>query len=242
MWFFAGLLALSVHAAPQSFDHEYKAWSALLGEYQNAEGLVAYKKLKSSGDLAPILSTLESVSYAQYNKWSDNQKKAFLINSYNAFTVKLILDHYPVASIKKIGSWFKKPWSIKFFKLLDGKIQSLDPIEHEWLRPKYKDYRIHAAVNCASKSCPPLRHEAFVGSKLDAQLDEQMKLWLADESRNNLSDKKKIKISKIFDWYKSDFESWGGGILKVIEKHSGQSLSEPKITFLEYDWSLNDQG
>ncbi|MCB0363217.1 MAG: DUF547 domain-containing protein, partial [Bdellovibrionales bacterium] len=179
-------------------------------------------------------------------KWDSKQKMAFLINAYNALTVKLILDHYPVKSIKKIGSFFSNPCKLEFFKLLDGKISSLDPIEHVWLRPKYKDYRIHAAVNCASISCPQLRNEAFIAERLEEQLNEQMGLWLQDKNRNEIEIKDKtFRASKIFDWYKDDFQSWGGGIWNVLKKHLKssklpQDIDSFEIDYLEYNWDLNE--
>lgn len=191
------------------FDHGHVQWTQVLKKYQDKSGFIHYRQLKAdmaspTHPLEAYLKDVQSVPLAEFEKWQDNQKKAFLINAYNALTVKLILDNYPVKSIKKIGGLFSKPWRIEFFSLLDGKIKALDPIEHEWLRPKYKDFRIHAAVNCASFSCPPLRNEAFTSDKLDAQLDSQMKSWLADSGRNRIS-KHKFEISKIFDWYKDDF-------------------------------------
>lgn len=234
------------------FDSTHKQWTDILAKYQTAEGLIRYKDLKSDETKGPnhpfalYLKSLSEVPETEFNKWSKNDKKAFLINAYNALTVKLILDHYPVKSIKKIGGFFSKPWSLEFFSLLDGKIKSLDPIEHKWLRPIYKDYRIHAAVNCASFSCPPLRHEAFQGSKLDAQLDDQMKAWLQDKTRNQLDPAHKVfKVSKIFDWYKKDFDAWGGGVVAVINHYMNPPVSrdvakEIEIQYLDYNWDLNE--
>ncbi len=221
-------------------------------EYQNSQGLVKYQKLKADAGkdknhvFNQYLLELQSLKYADYESFSKNEKMAFLINAYNALTVKLIVDRYPVKSIKNIGGFFTKPWSVEFFSLLDGKIKSLDPIEHKWLRPHFKDFRIHAAVNCASISCPPLRNEAFQASSLDKQLDDQMKVWLRDKSRNQVdSQSKQWKLSKIFHWYKDDFKKWGNGIVEVVSQYTEQSLSreiasQVKIDYLDYDWSLNE--
>jgi hypothetical protein len=235
-----------------SFEQTHKKWTEVLKNYQTPKGLIKYEKLKKDSaekkdhPFNTYLSDLESVSFKSYESFSKEEKMAFLINAYNALTVKLIIDNYPVASIKKIGGWFTKPWSIEFFSLLDGKIKALDPIEHEWLRPNFKDYRIHAAVNCASASCPPLRNEAFVAKTLNKQLDSQMLAWLKDQSRNQVSTKSKTwSVSKIFDWYESDFEKWGGGVPKVINKYlktplEPEALSKVKLKYLSYDWSLNE--
>lgn len=243
-----GLSSIAFSARASGFDHNHAAFTKILEQYRSASGLINYGKLKKDSEASaghPInlyIQNLFQVRLADYNGWSEPQKKAFLINAYNVLTIKLILNHYPVRSIKKIGGFFTKPWSIKFFKLLDGKIESLDPIEHEWLRPKFKDYRIHAAVNCASISCPVLRFEAYRADSLDAQLEDQMKIWLEDTTRNNLSPiNNAVSISKIFDWYKVDFESWGGGVRAVLTKHSGKALGNIEhLKFLDYNWELNE--
>lgn len=244
-----------------AFDHTHKEWTSVLKEYQTKKGLLKYKKLKADTDKSKeskdakktkihvfnsYIDSVQAVSFKEYSSFSKNEKMAFLINSYNALTVKLILDNYPVKSIKKIGGWFTKPWSVEFFSLLDGKIKSLDPIEHEWIRPKFEDYRIHAAVNCASFSCPPLRNEAFVASRLDKQLDGQMVAWLKDQNRNQISLKSNTwTISKIFDWYEGDFKKWGGGVVNVISKYMKKPLDPEaskkiKIKYLNYNWDLNE--
>lgn len=241
-----------VRESQPSFDHGHAEWTKVLATYQNPVGLVNYAGLKADLAKDPVhpfgryVTSIQSVSSGDFEKWTDNQKKAFLINAYNALTVKLIVDHYPVKSIKKIGGIFRKPWSLEFFSLLGGKIRSLDPIEHDWLRPKFKDFRIHAAVNCASISCPPLRHEAFVADRLDEQLDGQMRAWLTDSQRNALDSSKRVfTVSKIFDWYKKDFEEWGGGVVAVINRYlktplSREVASQVKVKYLGYDWGLNE--
>jgi hypothetical protein len=250
LWF--GFLLLICTHPSFAFEQNHQKWTTVLQTYQNNQGLIQYKKLKAdtTADANHVfniyLSDLQNVKHVDFEKWPKNEKMAFLINAYNAFTFKLIIDHYPVASIKKIGGLFTQPWSVEFFSLFDGKIKSIDLIEHVWLRPIYKDFRIHAAVNCASISCPPLRHEAFVGAKLDAQLDNQMREWLKDKTRNQISTEENVfKVSKIFDWYKSDFEKWGGGVWNVIIKYMDNPISSDmakniKIQYLDYNWGLNE--
>lgn len=247
--------ATTANTAPALFDQTHAMFSQLLKIYQNEKKLINYLKLKndiktnSQHLFLNYIKEIQGVPYATFNKWTDQNKMAFLINSYNALTIKLVIDHYPVVSIKKIGGFFTKPWDVKFFSLLDGKIRSLDPIEHIWLRPVYKDYRIHAAINCASLSCPTLRNEAYQGVKITKQLDEQMRLWINDPNLNYYDQKNKIlRLSKIFDWYKVDFEQWGGGMLKVFNKYIAPTLADEtdkkspqlKIKFLDYNWSLNE--
>ena len=224
-----------------AFDHSHKKWNELLKTHLNDKNQVNYSSIKKQPQkLNEYLKSLENLSYKEFEGFDKNQKKAFLINAYNAFTIKLIVDNYPISSIKKIGGWFKGAWDIEFFSLLGGRIKSLDPIEHEWLRPKFKDYRIHAAVNCASVSCPDLRKEAYKATSLDKQLDEQMSVWLNDTSKNKFK-ANTYTLSKIFDWYESDFKNWGGGVLKVIKKHKANLTPDEntKLKYLSYNWELN---
>lgn len=245
--FFWLFLALAGEA--QAFDHSHAAFTELLLRHLDAQGLVRYCDLQKSEprqQLNRYVTELEKVQLSAYRAWSRSEQMAFLINAYNALTLKLVLDHYPVPSIKKIGGFFSSPWKLEFFSLLEGRAKALDKIEHEILRPDFRDYRIHAAVNCASLSCPPLRREAYTGAKLEAQLDEQMTLWLADPARNSFDAAKgQAKISKIFDWYGDDFEKWGQGLWTVLAKYgppAAKSLAAGKgrISYLEYDWNLNE--
>lgn len=247
--FFFPMFLLIAESTMLAKDLDDQLWRNVLTRYLK-QGEFNYSELKNnkaqSHELQEYIKKLESLSKKDYEKLSRNQKMAFLINAYNALTVKLIIENYPVQSIKDIGGIFTKPWSIKFFNLLDGSIRSIDPIEHDYLRPNFQDYRIHAAVNCASKSCPVLRNEPFSADRLDQQLDEQMTQWLSDESRNRVdTSSKTIFLSKIFDWYEKDFETWGGGISKVLIKHCPQIFQSAlekgfRIKYLDYDWSLNE--
>ena len=172
-----------------------------------------------------------------------NHAFAFYINAYNAFTVKLILSRYPkINSIKEIGSFFSGPWSKKFIPL-NGWTVSLDHIEHEVLRPRFKDPRVHFAINCAARSCPPLMGEPFEGETLDTQLDRQTRAFINNPKDTFVKDKK-VFISKIFDWFDEDFND---NPLLFIRQYAGDRLTsdletagpEPKIKYLHYDWSLN---
>jgi hypothetical protein len=221
-------------------------WDKILKSHVSPSGKVDYKKIPVK-QLDKYLDYVRVVEEKNYKKWDANKRKAFLINAYNAFTVKLVLENYPLKSIKDIGTLLTNTWKqeYKFLSLFQGKIKTLDAIEHDTLRKDFKDYRIHAAVNCASVSCPKLRNEAYVGSKLDLQLDDAMRMWLADKGRNHFS-KEEARISKIFDWYSSDFEKWGGGIHKVLLQYGPPEAREafkygtPSIKYMKYDWNLND--
>jgi hypothetical protein len=187
------------------------------------------------------------VKEQEFNSWSRSQRMAFLINAYNAFTVQLIVDNYPVDSIKDIGGVFDNRWKRKFFNLL-GQPSYLDQIEHEMLRKPgaYNEPRVHFAVNCASVGCPMLREEAYVAERLEAQLAQQAERFLSDRSRNRAQGGK-LEVSRIFDWFKEDFaprEQFFAKYAKLLSDDPAQQklVAEGKapFSFLEYDWSLND--
>jgi hypothetical protein len=257
------LIASAALAQAQGFEHSHAAWHALLAKHVkpfaggNASA-VDYAALKGEqAALKAYLGTLTAVSEADYGKWSKPQRLAFLINAYNAFTVELILTRYPdLASIKDLGSVFSSPWKKKFFSLL-GQERNLDDIEHGIIRAPgaFDDPRIHAGVVCASIGCPMLRAEAFTSEKLDAQLDDGMKRFLADGSRNRFDAASgRLQVSKIFDWYGKDFEKGHKGydsLKTTFARHAAQLAATPeaqarvrsgdyRLDFLDYDWRLND--
>lgn len=174
---------------------------------------------------------------------SRNSRFAFYINAYNAFTIKLVLTRYPgINSIKEIGGFFSNPWSINFIPL-QGKTVSLDHIEHDILRPEFKDPRIQFAINCAAKSSPALLDRPYEGDTLETQLDEQTKKFINDKKFNFLKGDT-LFISKIFKWFEADFSD---NPIFFIRTHAQGELkekllaSEGKMTirYLNYDWSLN---
>ena len=168
---------------------------------------------------------------------------AYWINAYNGFTVKLIVDNYPVESIKDLGPALKIPlikdvWHYKFFKI-GGQESSLDEIEHSILRKEFEEPRIHFAINCASVSCPPLLNEAFEAETINAQLDKVAKGFINDSSRNKIS-AEAVQVSSIFSWFKGDFTK-NGDLIDFLNKYSKTKIkSNAKISFLDYDWNLNE--
>lgn len=234
------------------FDHGHKSWDAFLKQnvlYSQKQTLVKYQDIKKN--VAPLntyLDTLSKVSIKEYDSFTEKQRLAFLINAYNAFTLKLIVKNYPVDSIKDIGSLFRSAWKKKFFILL-GEERHLDYIEHGKIRKDFKEPRIHFAVNCASISCPNLQNFAFTAEKLDSQLNISARLFILDETKNRYdSAKNKIYLSKIFKWYGGDFKNKYGHYLnyialviskdpKIQEKVKGKDI---ETSFLSYDWNLND--
>lgn len=219
----------------------HSGWTRILKTNVNSEGLVNYKNLHNHSE--SLNKYLELLSKnAPTTNWSKDEKKAYWINAYNAFTVKLIIDNYPVESIKDIaGSIYKvnTAWDIKFITI-GSKTYDLNNIEHGILRKDFNDPRIHFAINCASISCPILRDEAYVASELNEQLDEQAKVFINDQSKNNISSNG-IQLSKIFSWFKGDFTK-NSSLVDFINQYSSIEISrDDKINHMDYDWSLNKQ-
>ncbi len=247
------------HSAADSFDHS--DWNQLLQTHvlvlQNGSATqLDYSGMKQQRpQLSAYLKRLSAVQQQQFDAWPKDEQLAFLINAYNAWTVELILDTYPdLASIKELGSLFQSPWK-KVFVLLLGEQRSLDDIEHGLIRgsKRYQDPRIHFAVNCASVGCPALRAQAYSGSTLEQQLEQQTHLFLQDASRNR-STEQQLEVSSIFKWYKDDFAAgWRGAqsleqFLALYADALGLSETQRQrlhsgnidIDFLDYDWNLND--
>ncbi|MCX8000624.1 MAG: DUF547 domain-containing protein, partial [Leptospiraceae bacterium] len=208
-----------------SFDHTHKEWDKLLKLYVS-NGRVNYKKWKNEQtELKKYLESLSRVTLEEYKKFTTPQKLAFLINAYNAFTIQLILENYPVSGIRKIGGWFQSPWKIKFFELL-GEKQNLDWIEHSKLRVEFNEPRIHFAIVCASIGCPILQSEAYSSDKLDLQLEKATQEFLKDKSKNYYDSSQKILyLSPIFKWFRSDFER-KGSIIQFLKPYFLGELSE----------------
>ena len=211
-------------------------FNTLLQDYVDDKGFVDYKSLKQNeGTLDSYLSYLEKT--APEKSWSANKEKAFWINVYNAYTLKIILDNYPLKSITKINNDGKTAWKTPFVKV-GGTTYTLDHVEHEILRKKFKDPRIHVGVNCASGSCPKLGNFAFTEDNVDAELEKLMKEFVNDTSRNKLS-AKKVELSEIFNWFQGDFTA-NGSVIDYINKYAEKPVNKKaKIKYLTYDWSLN---
>lgn len=241
-----------------AFDHSI--WSGLLAEHlvvkqAGSVSQVDYRGMSEDiGELDAYLSLLARVPEEEFSGWPEDVRLAFLINAYNAATVRLILTEYPdLDSIRDLGWLLRSPWKKKFVSLF-GQQYSLDDIEHGMIRGQFSDPRIHFAVNCASIGCPMLREEAYRGPELDRQLEEQTRRFLADRSRNRLSGSGTLALSPIFKWYREDFAGgWRGhqslgaflydyrGALQLTPRQA-DALRDDRmaIEFLDYDWRLND--
>jgi len=249
--YFCFILSLfSVVCMAEDYDPSYKAWGQWLKNYAVVNGsatTVKYKEaLKKKNDMDPLVQTIEKMERAKYDSLPEKERLAFLINSYNILTVKWILDHYPVKSIKDTGSFLQSPWKKKFFKLF-GEDENLDGIEHEKIRKDFNEPRIHFAVVCASKGCPALKGVPYLASDLDKQLEESLKAFLQDGARNRYDTKENtLYLSKIFNWYGDDFKKASGTVQNFVAPRMGKTPEEvekiknAKVEFLEYDWDLNE--
>jgi hypothetical protein len=226
----------SVHAA--AVDHGL--YAGLLDRHLT-DGVVDYRGFQQEeAVLDQYLDLLAGIDPAAL---SEDEQFAFYVNAYNAWTIKLILSQYPdIQSIKELGSLFSSPWKKKIARI-DGQLLSLDQIEHDILRKRFKDARVHFAVNCASKGCPPLQEQPFTGSRLDSQLDQAARDFI-NSSRFNRLEGDTLYISKIFDWFAEDFDD---DIVDYIIKFADAPLRDRleknkgriRVKYLDYDWSLN---
>ncbi len=222
-----------------SFDHSI--FNQLLSSHVTEGGWVDYAGLRR--DSSQLDAYIALVAKARFDELSRDEKLALLINAYNAFTLRLILDKYPVTSIKDIPDadrWNDKRWN------LGGNVWSLDQIEQEQIRPKFKEPRIHFALVCAAVGCPPLRNEAYVGKRIDRQLDEQARYVHSHRTWFQFKlDIKTAYLTQLYKWYGGDFEQVSGDVLKFAASFSDSLRAVLKdgkpirIEWLDYDWRLN---
>ena len=219
---------------------DHALYADLLEKYvQN--GTVDYQGFKNEeAKLDQYLKILEETDIIALSR---DEQFAFYINAYNAWTIKLILTGYPgIKSIKDLGSIFKSPWKKKIARINED-IITLDHIEHDILRPRFKDPRVHFAVNCASKGCPLLRSEPYRAGILEQQLDEVTQTFINDPRRNRFKGRT-LYVSSIFKWFSEDFDNdIVGFFLKYAEGDLKKQLEENKsniqVKYFDYDWSLN---
>jgi Protein of unknown function, DUF547 len=222
------LLGFGLTAQPN-----YDQYDAFLQRHVAKNGNVNYKAIKAN--TAGLDSIIRAFQAAPPQKsWSKNEQLAYWLNAYNAFTIHLIVSKYPLQKIIDLDGG--KTWDVKRIEL-GGKKYSLNEIENEIIRPQFKDARIHFALNCAARSCPPLHNRAFRGNTVQNILEQRTRQFIRS-SANDLSEQK-IKISKIFDWYKADF----GDIAAFLNKYATVKIaSGATVEYIEYNWQLNENG
>jgi hypothetical protein len=247
----------------------YNDYGAALQEFVNQEGMVNYRGLKANPQkLKEFLQALAQVLPEDYQGWQTSQQIAFWINAYNSLTLKAIIDHYPIKA-----SWFRSlkfprnsirqipgVWKELRFPVM-GRQMTLDEIEHATLRQQFNEPRIHMALVCAAMGCPPLRNEPFTGEKLNQQLNDQTRRFLADPQKFRIDrDQGRVYLSPIFKWFGQDFVKTYGAtewfsrftpneraVLNFIQNYLPRKEQEYlfqgdySLSYLGYDWSLNEQ-
>lgn len=251
------IATLAVAGSASALDHSYGGYGRLLSEHVHwiASGhasVVDYDGLRRDRQgLTAALADFSKVTQPEFDGWARAQQMAFLINAYNGFTLDLILSKYPdLKSIRDLDSLLRSPWKRPFFSLL-GDTRTLDWIEHDTLRPRYRDPRVHFAVNCASIGCPALRPEPYVADRLGEQLDDQQRRFLSDRTRNRYNPVDGVLyLSQIFKWYGDDFGGNGKTLQDWLSSNAAliadgevdrQKLRSGvfRIEHLSYDWMLN---
>lgn len=226
-----------------TFPISHESWTAMLQKHVTEEGWVNYQGFGQDRQALQEYLDLLSENAPNDSNWSDAEQIAYWINAYNAFTVELILEHYPVSSIKDIGSsiqvpFVNSPWDIRWIRI-GGQRLDLNNIEHNILRKRWQEPRIHFAINCASVSCPPLRREAYTGADLEHQLADQTSRFLNDTTKNQF-DADEVRLSRIFSWFGSDFTRAGTLSDFINANRPGSIPIDAVIRFLPYDWRLNE--
>ncbi len=220
------------NSSDKTTDLIHSIWHSLISQYVSSSGAVIYSGFQSKqAELDAYLNELSK--NPPQSTWSRNEIMAYWINAYNAFTVKLIVDNMPIKSIRDLDGG--KVWDRKWIKI-GGKTYSLNNIENDILRPKYKDARIHFAVNCAAKSCPPLFNRAWTSGNLDNYFEQQATAFINNPKFNKIT-RSKVEVSKIFEWYAADF----GNLIDYLNKYSKVKIDKnAKVSYMEYDWGLNN--
>ena len=236
--FYGSMGFISNSRSDTAVDH--RIYADLLDKHVH-QGNVDYRGFKmEESKLDQYLKVLENVDSKSLSR---NEQFAFYINAYNAWTIKLILSGYPgIKSIKDLGNILRTPWKKKICRI-DGDVITLDDIEHNILRPRFKDPRVHFAINCAAFSYPPLRSQPFLGRTLDQQLDDATRGFINNPKRNYFEGNT-LYVSQIFKWFKEDFnEDIVGFFIKYADEGLKKELEIKKqaikINYLRYDWSLN---
>ena len=246
----AGLLWLPGQAETPPKGPLHAPWEALLRAHVR-DGLVDYDAFAKSSEFQSYLQALSAVRLTGMSK---NDQLAFWINTYNAYTIELINKHNERESIRNINKLLglvslKGPWGEPIVRAALRRL-TLDEVEHEIIRREFKEPRIHMALVCAAMSCPPLRYEAYEGSVLEEQLQDQTRIFLRERPSANQLDilTETLSLSRIFDWYRDDFGVGEKGLIKFIAPYfpgeaeqTALASKKLKIQFTEYEWALNIQ-
>lgn len=230
------LIIVAFFTVGLSANGQHQIWHELLQKHVTESGKVDYVAFgKDRAQLQKYLTALQNTDV--YNL-SANARKAYYINSYNAYTIELILQNYPIESIRHIKKGDNGPWDIPIV-IVQGQMYTLNQVEHQILRKEYNDPHIHAGVNCASVSCPPLPNYAFTAENVNQKLKEEFTAFVNDSQRNTITPTT-LKISPIFKWYQEDFTQ-NQSLKKFLSPYyTGAFPFDASITYRDYNWSLNE--
>lgn len=231
----------SADTAPVPFDQTHEIYQTVLKEYIK-DGSVNYAGIKSDPEnLKNYLIQTSSITKKEFEAWSQEQQLAFLINLYNAETLDLVQENYPVVSIKEIAKDSGGPWEQPVVQIFGEEI-TLNALEHEIIRKNYPEPRIHFALVCAAKSCPVLINKPYLGESLKSQLETQTRAFLTDTQNNSIDTQNKtLRLSPLFDWFSEDFVKESGSVIAFVNPYmGGQASADFSIEYTNYDWALND--
>lgn len=240
-------LTLPVAAAAQLDETLYaELLTRHTREVNDAAGTrVDYRALRASPAWRRLVTGLDTADTGALRTRA--RRLAFWINAYNVLAIDVVLGGYPLTSIKDRGGLLTPVWKIEAGRV-GGRSVTLHEIEHEILRP-LGDPRIHAAIVCASTSCPSLRREPYSAASLDAQLDDSLRRFLADPRKGLSVDRSagRVRLSRIFDWFAEDFQA-GGGVLPFVTRYApepdgewlAENAADASLGYFDYDWRLND--
>lgn len=232
-----GAALFLVTAATSSADSWVDSYNRLLGKYVIAGG-VKYAEWKgNAADMQALQTVVDGIAKENVSALEKKQQLAFYINAYNAWILHEALAKYPTKSVKDALFTFFTGRRLT----VAGQQTSFNALEKDTIRSKFGEPRVHFALNCASRSCPPLNREPFAGDKLEAQFEKLAKGYVnSDRGVKYSADSKTADLSKIFDWYKDDFKADGGALAFINKRRSSQIPTDAKITYQEYDWGLNE--
>lgn len=227
----------------ESSPVSHALWDSLLQQHVSDDGWVHYEGFQNDSIRLDAYLNLLSSSHPNDRHWSRDEQLAYWINAYNAYTIKIVSDHYPVKGIKEIKKgipFVNTVWDIKFIKI-ENQLYDLNNIEHGIIRKQFDEPRIHFAVNCASVSCPALHNRAYQADQLTSQLEQAARRFINDPLRNQ-TDQTPARLSKIFTWFRGDFTRQMP-LIEYINQYADHHLTkDAEIEFLDYDWNLNQRG
>jgi Protein of unknown function, DUF547 len=226
-----------VCAATSQAQNWTESYNRLLGKYVTSGGVKYAEWKNNAADMQAIQAVVDGIAKEAVSGLDKRQQLAFYINAYNAWILHEALGKYPTASVKDTFFTFFTGKRIK----VAGQETSFNALEKETIRSKFNEPRVHFALNCASRSCPPLNREVFSSGKIEEQFEKLAKGYVNSEKGVKYSaESKTTQLSKIFDWYKDDFKGEGGPLAFINKRRATPIPNDAKISYQDYDWNLNE--